>query len=64
MGSTPERIKRAVHKYDKENTRKMTFKFNRNTDADILEKLASVPNKQGYIKRLIRDDIEKNGSGS
>ncbi len=29
------------------------------TDADILEKLDHVESKMGYIKKLIRDDIEK-----
>jgi len=28
---------------------------------DIIDKLNSVPNKAGYIKELIRADIEKNG---
>lgn len=29
------------------------------TEADIIEKLESVPNKAGYIKSLIRADIAK-----
>lgn len=35
------------------------LKLNNNTDADILAKLASVDNRQGYIKQLIRADINK-----
>ena len=35
------------------------LKLNRETDADILEKLASVPNVQGYIKELIRADMAR-----
>lgn len=27
------------------------------TEKDIIDKLESVPNKAGYIKRLIREDI-------
>lgn len=53
-----EQQKRAQIKYDKTNTRKITFKFNLKTDADILERLDSVDNRQGYIKELIRSDIE------
>lgn len=53
-----EQQKRAQIKYDKANTRKITFKFNLKTDADILEKLDSVNNRQGYIKELIRNDME------
>lgn len=54
-----ESQKRAVAKYDALNTRRISFKFNLNTDADILAKLDGVPNKQGYIKELIRRDIKK-----
>lgn len=30
------------------------------TEMDIIEKLESVPNKAGYIKKLIREDIKNN----
>ena len=46
-------------KYDKTNCTFMTFKFNNKTDEDILQKLASVENRQGYVKQLIREDIAK-----
>lgn len=52
-----EQQKRAQIKYDKANTRKITFKFNLKIDADILERLDSVNNRQGYVKELIRRDI-------
>lgn len=45
---------RASAKYDKENTRSVILKLNLTNDADILKKLDSVPNRQGYIKDLIR----------
>ena len=50
----------AKRKWMKENTLKLGLKFNLNTDADIVEKLRTVPNRNGYIKQLIRDDIAKN----
>lgn len=53
-----------VKRYDAENKdkfRMMTFKFNKATDADVLSRLDSVPNKQGYVKALIRADLRKNG---
>lgn len=53
-----EQQKRAQIKYDKANTRQITFKFNLKTDADILERLDSVDNRQGYIKEIIRNDIK------
>ena len=50
---------RANTKYNKSHTRQVPLRFNLNTDADILEKLDNVPSKLGYIKQLIRADIEK-----
>ena len=44
-------------KYDKENTKRVYIKLNKNTDKDILDYLESVSNKQGYIKELIRKDM-------
>jgi hypothetical protein len=35
------------------------LKLNDRTDADILEWLSQVGNKQGYIKDLIRKDIAR-----
>lgn len=54
---TSEAQKRARIKYDGKMTRQVKMKLNTSTDADILKKLDSVPNKQGYIKELIRKDI-------
>lgn len=48
----------AQERYDKENTIRITVKLNKKTEADIIEKLNSVDNKQGYIKRLIREDAK------
>lgn len=45
-------------RYDAEHTRQVILKLNRRTDADILRKLDEQPNKQGYIKQLVRADIE------
>ena len=54
-----ESQKRATAKYDKANTWQLTLKLNLKTDADVIERLRSVDNRQGYIKRLIREDMEK-----
>jgi len=50
---------RAIKKYDAANTVKILLKLNKKTDADILQKLEDVGNKQGYIKELIRKDMNK-----
>ena len=49
----------ASNKYNKENTKQILIRLNKNTDADIIARLDSVDSKQGYIKELIRDNIEK-----
>lgn len=59
-GATPEaRRARNVQaaKWDSENTKQVKFKLNLRTDADILAHLEAQPNIQGYVKKLIRDDI-------
>jgi len=56
--ATSEALKKAIRKYDKEHTKQILLKLNKGTDADILQKLDEVDNKQGYIKGLIRDDIK------
>ena len=55
--ATSEARKRAVKKYDAANTIQLGLKLNRKTDADILERLEREPNKQGYIKALIRANM-------
>lgn len=45
-------------RYDAKNTVKFTVKLNRRTDRDLIERMESVSNKNGYIKELIRKDIE------
>ena len=52
-----EALKRAIRKYDAANTVQIHLKFNTKTDADILEHLQKTDNVQGYIKRLIREDM-------
>ena len=56
-----EKMKASNAKWDAANTRQIKLKLNRRTDADILSKLDSVENTQGYIKGLIREDIKKGG---
>ena len=55
---TTEAQKRAQKKYDAANTKKILLKLNRKTDADILGKLETVDSMQGYIKELIRRDMQ------
>lgn len=55
-----ERIKYGPQKkYDKENTVQIKMKLNKKTDADIIEFLQTLDNRQGYLKELIREDMKK-----
>lgn len=56
MNKESERTKR----YQDKAIRRFSVKVNRFTEPDILEKLEEQESFQGYIKRLIREDIEKN----
>ena len=49
---------RASAKYDAKNCKGIYLKLNVKTDADIIARLEGVENRQGYIKELIREDIE------
>lgn len=49
-------------RYDDTHSRFYHMKLNYKTDADIMEKLQSVPSMQGYIKELIRKDIAESAN--
>ena len=59
-----EALKRAIKKYDAQNTKQIHLKLNVNTDADIIEFLSKMDNTQGYIKGLIRDDMTRKSADS
>lgn len=55
-----EAQRRAQKRYDEANRdkwRMVHLKLNKETDADIIEKLENSQNIQGYIKELIRADL-------
>ena len=56
MARSPEAIKRAKAKYN-EKTTKVTIEFYPQ-DAELLQKVNSQPSKQGYIKELIKKDLQ------
>lgn len=49
----------AKKRYDKQHTKQIALKLNKKTDADVLARLGRVGNMQGYIKKLIREDIDE-----
>lgn len=60
-----EAQKRADKKYrpkEKENIRTLRVDLRLSTDLDIIDKLDSIENKAGYVKALIRADIERSNN--
>lgn len=55
---TPDYMIQSIAKYQKANVKSYLVKVNKNTEGEIIEKLESVPSKQGYIKDLIKKDIK------
>ena len=50
---------KANRKYQKANTKSYGFMLNKKYDAELIEKLDSVPNKTDYIRQLIKADLSK-----
>ena len=51
--------RRAIRKYDAENTKQFHLKLNKKTDADIIELLGKQKSVQSFLKQLIRDFLKK-----
>ena len=49
---------KAAAAWDRANTKQIVMKLQRRTDRDILDLLGSLENKHGYIKQLIRNDMD------
>lgn len=54
-GLTPQQ------RYNRKNSKNMTIHFVMTTEADLYNHVQAQSNKQGYIKALIRADMDKNG---
>ena len=52
------RVKASI-KYNQNNVKQIKLNLNKKTDADIIEHLDRTENAQGYIKQLIRQDMQK-----
>ena len=56
---TTEAQRRAIKRYDHENTVGIFIKLNRRTDEDIIRALEETKNKQGLIKEALRNHIRR-----
>ena len=59
MKKLTNRQKAYMVDYQKTHLKKIKLQLNIEHDADILEWLESQPNKNAYLKTLIRQDMEK-----
>ncbi len=59
MGKASAAKLRATKKYEKANIRQILLKFHKTHEAEIIEKLDSVPSKNNYIRQLILKDLER-----
>lgn len=50
---------KASSKYNKANTKNFPIKVNKKTEKDIYDRLEKCTNVNGYIKALIRADMER-----
>jgi hypothetical protein len=51
----------AKKRWVKEHTTRIVMNLNHNTDQDVIRQLKQQESIQGYIKRLIREDMKKTG---
>ena len=59
---TTEAAKAAKARYDAKTAKYISLKLNQNTDKDIIHHLEAQGEKiQTYLKRLIREDMQKTG---
>ena len=57
----PKHYIQVIDKYNKTKMKLYSFRFHLVNQADIIAHLNSQPNKAGYIARLIREDMERQG---
>lgn len=49
----------ANKRYEEKNIVKVAVGFNRKTEPEITERVEAEDNKAGYLKRLVREDVER-----
>lgn len=61
MAKSPRERNQYIETWQREHIKRITVKLNKSTDADIIERLEHESSVQGYLKRLVREDIIKSG---
>lgn len=52
----------ANKRYAEKNLLKVTVSFNRNTEPELVERVEAQESKAGYLKRLVKEDVERGGN--
>lgn len=52
---------KACRRYQDKSGKQYHLWLHKKNDADVIARLDAQPNKQGYIKRLVRQDISEEG---
>lgn len=55
-----ESLKRAQQKYAREKKKTFSICLQRDTDADIIELLEKQENRNGFLRKLLRNYLDKN----
>lgn len=58
MAQTKEAHYAQIDAWQKENIKRVVVKLNKKTEQDIIDHLATKESVQGYIKEIIRKDME------
>ena len=51
----------ANKRYEQNTLLKVTVAFNRNTEPELVERMEQQESKAGYLKRLVKEDIDRDG---
>lgn len=49
-------------RYEREKLLRVSVAFNRNTEPDLVERMEQQEKKAAYLKRLVKEDIERDGN--
>ena len=52
----------ANQRYERDNLLKVSVAFNRKTEPELVERVEREESKAGYLKRLVKEDIERDGN--
>lgn len=51
----------ANQRYERDTLLKVSVAFNRNTEPELVAKVEEQESKAGYLKRLVKEDVEREG---